>query len=278
MAGRGSSLAPFIAKLSVAVLIALGTVTLAMSFSQADLLFPTHAVPPAGPLPPGAKPLEVVTADGQRLRGVHIPPSEAGAESDTLIIGFGGNAWNGQHVATELNRIFPSAHVVAFHYRGYRPSTGEPSARALIDDAPLVYDLAVEQIRKKRVVAVGFSIGSAVAANLVRNRTVDGLILVTPFDSLKSVASDLYPWLPVGTFFQHEMDAAGALEGTMVPVAVIAAERDEIVLPRRTEALRARVGKLIFDRTVAGVGHNDVYGSSEFVHGMREALEAITQQ
>jgi len=277
MAGRASSLASFVVKLSVAALIAFGTVTLAMSFSQADLLFPTHAVPPAGPLPSGAERLEMKTAEGETLHGVHMTPTGQGAGSEALIIGFGGNAWNGQDVATELSRLFPAADIVAFHYRGYRPSTGEPSAKALIEDAPLVYDAAVKKIPGKRVVAVGFSIGSAVAANLVGHRTIDGLILVTPFDSLKAVAADLYPWLPVGLFFQHEMDAATALNDSSVPVAVIAGDRDEIVLPARTDALRDKVGKLVFDRTILDAGHNDIYGRPEFVEGMHGALAAVTQ-
>ena len=247
-----------------------------MILTQADLLFPAHAVPPARPLPTGAERLELVTPDGERLHGVHIPPSGKGDTVDTLIIGFGGNAWNGQDVAIELRRLFPGAHIVAFHYRGYRPSTGEPSAKALIEDAPAVYDEAIRHVRAERVVAVGFSIGSSIAAHLARDRKLDGLILVTPFDSLKSVAADLYPWLPVGVFFQHEMHTVGALNGNDVPVAMLAAENDEIVRPRRTEALRGKVGNLVFDRAIARAGHNDIYGRSEFEEGMHEALTAIT--
>ena len=64
----------------------------------------------------------------------------------------------------------PDDDVVAFHYRGYAPSTGSPSAEALIADAPLVYDAAVARIRPKRVIAVGFSIGTGVAAQLSASR------------------------------------------------------------------------------------------------------------
>ena len=38
------------------------------------------------------------------------------------------------------------------------------------------------------------------------------VILVTPFDSLKAAAQALYPWVPIGPFFQHEIDAVGALD------------------------------------------------------------------
>ncbi|HEU0310775.1 MAG TPA: alpha/beta hydrolase [Sphingomicrobium sp.] len=262
------------AGLLIAALGAFAALMLIMSLSQTQLLFPTDAVPGAGPLPPGGEQLELETPDGDKLQGVYLPPATGDGEG-MLVLGFGGNAWNGQHVASELRRLFPEVHVVAFHYRGYRPSSGTPSAEALIEDAPRVYDAAVERVRPRRVVAVGFSIGSGVAAHLASERDLEGLILVTPFDSLKSVASDLYPWLPVGPFFQHEMDAAGALQHNGVPVAIIAADRDEIISAKRTQALREVVPNMVFDRTVAGAGHNDIYGRTEFEKGMREALSAI---
>ena len=154
----------------------------------------------------------------------------------------------------------PEADIVAFHYRGYRPSTGSPSAEALIDDAPLVYDFAVRRLTPERTVAVGFSIGSW------RRREpcgpdgpLDGLILVTPFDSLKAVAKGHYPFLPVDALLRHDMDAAAALSDSDVPTAIIAAEHDTIIPPQRTEALRPLVGNLVFDRTIGGAGHNDIY-------------------
>jgi hypothetical protein len=241
---------------------------------QASLIFPTHAVPPAGPLPAGGELLSVATPDGQKLVGVHIP-AEKPPKVRTLLLGFGGNAWNGQDVAEYLHELYPNHDVVAFHYRGYAPSTGAPSARALIADAPLVYDTAVERLKPSRVIGIGFSIGSGVAARLSSHRKLDGLILVTPFDSLKAVAQSMYPWLPIGRFFEHEIDAAAALADSRVPVAIVTAEHDEIVPSARTEALRGRIPDLVFDRTIAGAGHNDIYARSDFQEAMREALAAI---
>jgi uncharacterized protein len=263
------------AGLFLAALLAVATVLFVMNFSQTDMLFPTHAVPRAGALPAGAEALELKTTEGERLLGVYFPPSANEQGPRTLILGFGGNAWNGQDVATYLHQLFPEAHVVAFHYRGYAPSTGSPSARALMDDAPLVYDLAAERIQPQRTVAVGMSIGSGVAANLATRRKLDGLILVTPFDSLKLVAGDLFPWLPIGPFFQHELATADDLKNGETPVAILAAERDEIVMQARTAALRREVPNLVFDRTFAGAGHNDIYQRSDFEAGLHEALHAV---
>ena len=249
-------------------------VIIAMFEFQSHLIFPTHAVPKAGPWPPLAERLSLKTSDGNELSGIRIP-ADGSVKERTLILGFGGNAWNAQDVAEYVHELFPDEDVAAFHYRGYAPSEGSPSSEALIADAPLVYDYAVERVKPKHVVAIGFSIGSGIAARLAAVRKLDGLILVTPFDSLKAVAQSAYPWLPIGRFFEHEIDAVSAIETAKVPVATIAAERDEIVPAERTDALRERVPDLVFDRTIARAGHNDIYARSDFQEAMREAFDRL---
>lgn len=240
-----------------------------------DMLFPTHAVPSPGPLPANARQVSLTAPDGALLHGVHIAPTEESTPR-ILVLGFGGNAWNGIDVAAYLHRLYPQAHVVTFHYRGYSPSTGRPSAKGLIADAPLVRELAVQLVKPDVTVAAGFSIGSGVAASLARDGLVDGAILVTPFDSLKAAAADLFPWLPVGLFFDQEMDAGAFLSGTDVPVAILAGERDTLIRPARTQGLRRLTRNLVFDRTIAEAGHNDIYDRPEFAAAMQEALGQVT--
>lgn len=257
------------------VALLFGMFAASMIPTPTDMLFPTHAVPSPGPQPANARQMSLTTPDCALLQGVSIPPA-TDAKRRMLVLGFGGNAWNGADVAAYLHRLYPAAHVVAFHYRGYRPSTGKPSAKALIADAPLVRDLAVQLVQPDVTVAVGFSIGSGVAASLARDGLVDAVILVTPFDSLKAAAADLFPWLPVGLFFNDEIDAAAFLSNSDVPVAILAGERDTLIRPARTEGLRQRARRLVFDRTIAGAGHNDIYDRPEFVAAMREALAQLS--
>lgn len=244
---------------------------------QTDLIFPVHAVAPAGPLPPSAQRLALRTGDGETLEGIHIKPD--GPDGDrTLILGFGGNGWNGQHVAEYLHEVYPGHDVVAFHYRGYRPSTGSPSAEALVADAPLIYDFSVDRLKPVRVIGVGFSIGTGIAAQLSVKRKLDGVILVTPFDSLKAVVQSMYPWAPIGPLFRHQIDASGPLQQSRVPVAIIAAADDRIVAGERTDALRNALTTVIYDRTILGAGHNDIYARSDFQGAMREALDRLNPQ
>lgn len=247
-----------------------------MFFQQTRMLFPTDlAAAAGGPAPPGAEPLDLTTRDGAQLRGIHIAPNQPPAREALLIIGFGGNAWNANHMAAYLHEIFPEANVVAFHYRGYPPSSGQPSAAALLSDAPAIFDRAAASVGSRQVVAVGFSIGAAVAAHLATRRLVTGLILVTPFDSLAALGREHFAWAPVSMILRHHLNPDEYVHGSTTPTAVIAAERDTIVPPRRTEALRRAIPVLVFDRTIADADHNDLYERDEFRAAMTEALAHI---
>lgn len=258
--------------LLIPIFLYAAVLVLAFAF-QARLLFPAGAIGAAGPLPPGTERLSLDTPDGHRLQGVYVPPSTP--RSGTLILGFGGNAWNAETAAAYLHGLFPEADVVAFHYRGYPPSTGGPSARALIDDAPLIHDAAVRRLHPAGIAAVGFSVGSGVAASLAPRRPLDGLILVTPFDSMRKVAAGHYPWLPVRWLFRHEINAAEWLRGSPVSAALIAGERDTLIPAPRTEALRRAAGRVVYDKMIPGAGHNDIYDRPEFRAAMREALVRV---
>ncbi|HKN29926.1 MAG TPA: alpha/beta hydrolase [Roseiarcus sp.] len=244
-------------------------------FAQTWLLFPTMVAGAARVrLPASAQRLEVRTPDGERLAGVRIVSEEATAEGAPTLLGFGGNAWNAEATALTLHALFPHRNVVVFHYRGYVPSSGRPSARALFSDSLIIFDHLLRTQAGEPILPVGFSIGAAVAAYLVRHRPVAGLILVTPFDSLEAVARDLYWWAPVGPLLRNRMPTIEFLRGSLVPTALIIAERDTIVPQRRSAPLRTAIRKLVFERTI-DAGHNDLYDHPDFPPAAREALMRV---
>lgn len=260
----------------ILILVAGSTVLFALIyFAQTRLIFPTRLAEMYQPvLPASAVRLEIETGGGARLRGVHIPPP-SGRDEEPVLLGFGGNAWNADSLAEYLHDVIPDAAVVTFHYRGYRPSSGRPSAAALLADAPVIHDHLVEKLDYRRVIAVGFSIGSGVAAHLAAQRSLAGLILVSPFDSLEAMAREHYPWAPVGWLLRHRIDTTAYLSGTTAPTALIAAANDLIVPPRRTEPVRRAIANLVLDRTIAGADHNDVYQQAAFRAALAEALARI---
>jgi pimeloyl-ACP methyl ester carboxylesterase len=252
------------------------SIAAALYFAQTSIFFPARIVPPAGPLPPGAERIELTASDGIRLEGVLIPPIRPAADAHPVaILGFAGNASNAAGIAEFLGSIYPEHPVVAFHYRGYAPSGGAPSAAALLDDAPLACDLVRKRLKPNKLVVVGISIGSGVAAGLSARRPLDGLVLVTPFDSLEEVARQRFPWLPVSWLIRHKLPSAETLRGSPVPVAIVAAEHDGVVPPARTAALAAATGNLVLNVTIPGTQHNDIHIHPNFRQEMRRALDTV---
>lgn len=254
-----------------------------MAAFQRSLIFPTTIADAHAPvLPPQAERLSLTTEGGARLAGVHLPPSVGAPvrpgerEAGTLILGFGGNASNADGVALMLHELFPGTEVATFHYRGYGESTGCPGADALLADSLAVHDFVRRTLGPKRVIAVGISIGSGVAAYLAKHRSIAGLILITPFDSIESVAKSHYPWAPVGLLLRHRMPTVRFLAGRPTPTALIVANRDRIAPPSHAAALKPVIANLVYERTIPGVGHNDIYGHPEFAAAMAEALARIT--
>lgn len=242
-------------------------------FYQTELIFPAHAVAPADPMPAHGRRLGL-DSHGHRLRGIHLPPVRA-IEDAPLLLVFGGNAWNAESAAVYVQDLYPSADVVAFHYRGYAPSEGLPGATALQQDSLAIHDWARLEFPERKMVAIGFSIGSGVAAHLAANRQIDGAILVTPFDNLADVAAGHYRWLPVRLLFRHRMAPAEALAQSDVPIAIIIAGADRLIPPKRGEALTRNARNVILTRTIEGASHNDIYERSDFKSEMGRALAAI---
>ncbi len=242
---------------------------------QGKLLFPRWMVGPGAPLPPKAERLTLSVGSDEQLVGVHLQAGGPSSEGASLLLGFGGNAWNAHDLALHLHSVFPDRDVVAFHYRGYAPSTGTPSARAILNDALEIHDDVVDRLAPDGIVIVGLSLGAGPAAHVARSRTSKGLVLVTPFDTLAALAREHYPWLPVGLLLQHHIDVAADLRAVTEPVALIAAAVDTIVPPRRTEPVRKAADNLVMDRVISGAGHNDIYDRAQYLRAMQDALLRI---
>lgn len=267
---------PFLLKLTLGLLVLWGGIVAVFALMQDALVFPRAMVGPAPSLPATSRSLQIDRPDGAVLHGVMIPGNDP---ERPVLLGFGGNAWNAAAMALFLHDILPDHTIVAFHFRGYAPSTGRPSASALLDDAEAIHDHIISEGHGAPI-AIGFSIGSGVASHLAAQRPIHGTVLVTPFDSLGAVARQSLPWAPVRWLFRHEMDVLGALEKSKVPVALILADQDEVIPPARAEALLAGLQDVgrepAFLRRLA-TGHNAIYAHPEFPPALTRAVSVLTE-
>ena len=169
---------------------------------------------------------------GTVLRGWLVNPGRS-----RVLVYFGGNGERLDLWREVVAHHFPDHTTYLMAYRGYGASDGQPSQRALSADAVALVDHVNERHEGARVDLVGRSLGSGVAVHVATRRTVDHVVLVTPFDSLAATAADLFPGLPIARLIEDQWNSEAVASDLGAPVLVVRAGRDEIVRPERTDML-----------------------------------------
>jgi len=96
------------------------------------------------------------------------------------------------------NLLFVS--FLAIEYPSYSIYNQEIDSKQILDDALTVFDFLkdIVGIQEEKIFVFGRSIGSAPAVYLSANRNPNGLILMSPFTSIRNLAEDL-----VGSLFKY---------------------------------------------------------------------------
>jgi alpha-beta hydrolase superfamily lysophospholipase len=119
--------------------------------------------------------------------------------------------------------------VLFFDYRGFGRSTGTASLRGVVSDG-ITAARFHETIRPRHIPSVlyGFSLGGAIAAQVIRRHPFDGLILQSTFTSLPQVTRVLFPRLPLHLFAGNIFDTTSVLRKLQVPLLVLHGTSDEV--------------------------------------------------
>lgn len=153
--------------------------------------------------------------------------------------------------------------VVMFDYRGFGRSSGQiESEEQLRADVATVWAQVEPMYTGKRVVISGQSLGTALAAGLAAHLCAEGrapdlTLLVSPYSSMRALAAELYPWVPMQVlrYPLHTLEHAAKLLG---PVMLIHGEKDELIPIHHSETLFKSMQKAELLR-VDGAGHGDVH-------------------
>lgn len=201
---------------------------------------------------------QLLTSEGVKLRGWLLRGSRT--ERAPLLMYFGGNAEEVSWVLPELARLSGWAALV-MNYRGYGESEGHPSEHALLHDAVTLYDQVITRsdIDPHGVVAMGRSLGSGVATALAAQRPIAGVVLVSPYDSLVSIAQSAYPFLPVRFMLRHRFDSIARAPAIKAPLLAIAAAQDGLIPPALSRRLVEAWGGPARLEVLEGRDHNNVH-------------------
>lgn len=193
------------------------------------------------------------------------------------IIYFGGNAENVDNNANNFSEIFKDYTVYLVKYRGYGSSTGKPTEKGLYSDALKIYD-AIKS-KYANISIIGRSLGTGVATYLASKRNINKLVLVTPFDSLQSVAQELFPIYPMSLLLQDKYKSIDRVGKIKANTLVLIAEKDQTIKRVHTENLVKKFPvSQITSKVIKNVGHNSISNNRLYYTLLKKYfLNAITE-
>ena len=247
-------------RLSALVLIAI-TFSVYVSRSILNLQFrilyhPSFSAPPVESLK--ANHIKLWQSSGADYRGL-VTTDETRLSKGTIVVFH----WNR---GTAVDRVcYPDAlgalgyRVILAEYPMYGGRKGELGEKAFVSDARETILLAFKDYGGP-LFLLGESMGCGVAAAVAREAPVqiDGIILITPWDTLASLACSKFPFLLVRLILRDQYDSIGNLASFKGRIAVIGAGRDEVIPIRHAKDLYDSLSSTSKEMwIVQEAGHND---------------------
>jgi hypothetical protein len=200
--------------------------------------------------------------DGIRLNAWFFPADTRSPRAQIVMLVSHGNGGNVSY-RVDFCRMLLEAGVSVFvyDYRGYGRSEGRPTEEGTYADAQGAHRWLREKgFAAENIIAVGKSLGGAIAAELALRETVGGLVLQSAFNSIADAGADRFPYLPVRRLHSIKYATLGKLPRVHVPVLVMH-NRDDAVI-RFSHA----------EKNFAAANQPKLFWEIEGPHNFREAV------
>lgn len=216
-------------------------------------------------------------ADGTQLHGWYLQ----GEPGRPLVVFCHGNAGNISHRVDNLRLLRQlGLSIFIFDYRGYGQSDGQASEAGTYSDGRGALDwLKGKGWTPERMIFFGRSVGAGVILQLALERPPAGLVLESPFTSIKGMGRHHYPflWLLAGWALEARYDNLAKISQLKTPLLIFHGEQDEIV--------PLQMGRELFEKApqpkqlyaIPRAGHNDTYdvGGAGYWQQWRKFMERI---
>lgn len=151
------------------------------------------------------------------------------------LIYYGGNAESIELNIDFFNRHLSEYTIYLINYRGYGKSQGSPSQNNLVNDASIIYDKVKQN--HNSISIIGRSLGTGVATLIASSKQIDKLVLVSPYDSIENIASDLYSFFPVSFLLRDKFKSYENTSNIKAKILILYSKNDEVVKAKYTENL-----------------------------------------
>jgi fermentation-respiration switch protein FrsA (DUF1100 family) len=213
------------------------------------------------------------TADHEAINALFFPGTRA-----EVILYFHGNAgdlsgW--QFVAEDF-----TAHGYNFliiDYRGYGKSSGTISEDGFYRDAEAAYMFLLQEkgFTPQDIIIYGRSVGSGVAVDLAGKHKTRGLILESPYASLKKLANEKLPFLFPSLYLLLSFNNIQKIKNVDSPVILLHGSIDTLIPASHSERLFKKIQSKKKMILIPGGSHNDLNAFQEYDFFLEEELPAF---
>jgi uncharacterized protein len=258
-------------KFAGGALLLYGLVVLLLWWGQERLLFRPTVWPADQPLGLPADTHDVwIDVPGARLNAWHLRLPKP----DGVVFFLHGNAgsvdsWFVNH---EFYRSL-NLDLFMIDYRGYGKSSGRiQSEQQLHSDVRAAWAQVAPLYAGKKLVVMGRSLGSGLAAALAAEVQPHLTVMVSAYFSMADVARDHYPWVPQ-TALRYPLRTDLALPQVKGSVLLVHGGADQIIAPSHSQRLQALVPqaqRLLLPEA----GHNDLQNFPLYGQTIAQAVAA----
>jgi len=167
----------------------------------------------------------IETRDHQKLHAWYLRAKNPIASS-LYCHGNTGNLTNVAHLMPHL--LDSGFNILLWDYRGYGKSTGRASLRGVVIDALAAAQLH-DKLRPQHLPSYlfGFSLGGAIAAQVVGRHKFHALILQSTFSTLSDIARVAFPRIPLHLVSGRSFNTIRVLRDLKIPVLILHGSDDE---------------------------------------------------
>jgi pimeloyl-ACP methyl ester carboxylesterase len=173
-----------------------------------------------------------------------------------LFHGNAGSALDRTYYISQLEHL--GYRVILCEYPGYGARPGKRRQHNLVAAGINATRAAFAEFGRPPIL-IGESLGCGVASAIAGSQQVpvQGLLLITPWDTLPDLAQSLYWFFPAKGFTRDQYDNIKPLQRFPGPVGVVMAEKDQIIPTRNTQRLFDGLTGIKRLWVLKNVGHNN---------------------
>ncbi|WP_029904544.1 alpha/beta hydrolase [Prevotella sp. 10(H)] len=205
--------------------------------------------------------INIKTTDGILLNSLLFKAND----SKGLILYLHGNAG----ALDSWGRIAPvytdlGYDILFVDYRGFGKSGGEiDNEEQLHSDMQCVYNEMKKSYEEDKIIVLGYSIGTGLAAKVASENSPQMLILQAPYYSLTNVIKSICPIIPDFTI-RYKLETYKFILKCKMPIVIFHGDKDNVIDYSNSLKLKPLLKDTDRLITLSGEGHNNITENQEY--------------